>query len=83
MLVLTRKVGEEIVIGDDIRITVVTIQGNKVRLGVAAPEEVVVDRQEIHERRMNSLSQEAALTPALPTLSEEQPLLGPCPRVKP
>ena len=51
MLVLSRKVGEEIVIGNDIRITVVEIRGGKVRIGIVAPDEVIVDRQEIHEKR--------------------------------
>jgi len=51
MLVLTRKVGEEIVIGDDIRIKVVQIRGGNVRIGVVAPEEVTVDRKEVHEKR--------------------------------
>ncbi len=51
MLVLTRRIGEVIVIDDRIRVTVVSIDGGKVRLGVAAPPEVRVDRQEIHERR--------------------------------
>ena len=53
MLVLSRKIGEEIVIGNDIRIAVVAIHGDKVRIGVNAPKEVVVDRQEIHEKRRN------------------------------
>ena len=56
MLVLSRKIGEEIVIGDDIHITVVAVQGENVRIGVIAPKEVVVDRQEIHEKRKNSVS---------------------------
>src|SRR4051812_39352337 len=55
MLVLTRKVGEAITVGDDIRITVVEIRAGKVRLGIAAPGEVVVDRQEVHERRRDLL----------------------------
>jgi carbon storage regulator len=55
MLVLTRKIGEEIVIGKDIHITVVAIKGEKVRIGVSAPKEVVVDRQEIHEKRNGQL----------------------------
>jgi carbon storage regulator len=54
MLVLSRKVGEEIVIGDVIRIKVVEIRGGKVRIGIAAPENVVVDRQEIHEKRLSN-----------------------------
>jgi carbon storage regulator len=52
MLVLTRRVGEEIVIGGDIRITVVAIKGDRVRIGVSAPDFVRVDRQEVHERRL-------------------------------
>jgi len=52
MLVLTRRTGEEIVIGDVIRVTVVEVKGNKVRLGVTAPASVRVDRQEVHDRRM-------------------------------
>jgi carbon storage regulator len=51
MLVLTRRVGETIVIDGDIRVTVVSVQGDKVRLGFQAPEYVRIDREEIHERR--------------------------------
>lgn len=51
MLVLSRKLGETIVVNNHIRITVVGISRGHVRLGIAAPDEVTVDRQEIHERR--------------------------------
>lgn len=51
MLVLTRRLGEEIVIGDAIRVKIVLIKGDRVRLGVTAPDSVPVDRSEIHERR--------------------------------
>lgn len=51
MLVLTRKVGEEIVIGGDIRVTVTAIQGERVRIGVTAPGDIRVDRAEVHVRR--------------------------------
>jgi carbon storage regulator len=51
MLVLTRNIGETIVIDGNIRVTVVAVKGNKVRLGIEAPELVRVDRQEVHERR--------------------------------
>jgi carbon storage regulator len=51
MLVLTRRLGEEIVINGDIRVAVVDIQGEKVRLGITAPRSVTVDRKEVHERR--------------------------------
>ena len=50
MLVLSRKVGEEIVIGSNIRIKVVAIHGEKVRIGITAPKDVTVDRQEVHDR---------------------------------
>jgi carbon storage regulator len=51
MLVLTRRCGEEIVIGGNIHVTVLSVQGDKVRLGITAPRSVSVDRQEVHERR--------------------------------
>src|SRR5262249_45368732 len=51
MLVLSRRVGEQIVIDGAIRVTVVAIEGNKTRLGVTAPASVPVDRAEVHERR--------------------------------
>jgi carbon storage regulator len=51
MLVLTRRLGEQIVIGDAIRVTVLAVKGDRVRLGVEAPKEVPVDRLEVHQRR--------------------------------
>jgi carbon storage regulator len=50
MLVLTRKAGEGIIIGDDIRITVVELKGGGVRIGIDAPRELKVHRQEVYER---------------------------------
>lgn len=47
MLVLSRKVGEQVVIGDDVHITVVAIRGNRVRLGFLAPGEVLIRREEL------------------------------------
>jgi carbon storage regulator len=49
MLVLTRKLGEEVVIGSNIRLTVVAIRGNQVRLGVTAPADVSIWREELCE----------------------------------
>jgi carbon storage regulator len=50
MLILTRRVGETVVIGDDIEITVLGVKGNQVRIGVKAPRDVSVHREEILER---------------------------------
>ncbi len=55
MLVLSRRIGEEIVIDGNIRVTIVNVQGNKVRIGITAPPDVAVDRQEVHERRSQFL----------------------------
>lgn len=51
MLVLTRRPGEEIVIDGNIRLTVVSVKGDRIRIGIEAPPSVTIDRQEIHERR--------------------------------
>jgi carbon storage regulator len=48
MLVLTRKIGEEIIIDGCIKVTITAIQGNKVRIGITAPPEIPVDRAELH-----------------------------------
>jgi len=50
MLVLTRKVGEGLIIGDEIRITVVEIKGGGIRIGIEAPPEVKIHRQEVYDR---------------------------------
>ena len=50
MLILTRRIGETVVIGDDISITVLGVKGNQVRLGVNAPRDVSVHREEIYQR---------------------------------
>jgi len=51
MLVLSRRIGEEIVIDEQIRVVVSAVEGDRVRLGICAPATVRVDRQEVHERR--------------------------------
>jgi carbon storage regulator len=60
MLVLSRRLGEEIVINGNIRLRVVEVDGNRVRLGVVAPRNVTVDRSEVHDRRRAAVGDELA-----------------------
>lgn len=50
MLILTRRVGETVMIGDEVTITVLAVKGNQVRVGINAPKSVTVHREEIYER---------------------------------
>ena len=55
MLVLSRKTNEAIVINDTVRVTVLAIKGDRVRLGIEAPAEVTVDRLEVYERKITEI----------------------------
>ncbi|MDO4626219.1 MAG: carbon storage regulator CsrA [Pasteurellaceae bacterium] len=60
MLILTRKVGESLLIGDDIAITILNVRGNQVKVGVKAPKNVSVHREEIYQRIKQAESEETA-----------------------
>lgn len=68
MLILTRRVGETVMIGDDIAITVLRVKGNQVRLGLDAPKNVSVQREEIYQRMQGT-----AASGELPDGAEQAP----------
>lgn len=52
MLILTRRTGETVCIGEDVSVTVLAVKGNQVRVGINAPKNVIIDREEVRERRL-------------------------------
>lgn len=72
MLVLTRRRGQAVVIGDDIKITIVEINGDQVRIGIEAPKSVVVHRQEVYDE-IKAANQAAAVRTARPRLPKSKP----------
>ena len=72
MLILTRRVGETVMIGNDVTVTVLGVKGNQVRIGINAPKNVAVHREEIYER----IKQEGPAKPASES-SRREPQLTP------
>jgi carbon storage regulator len=70
MLILTRRAGETVMIGSDVTITVLGVKGNQVRIGINAPKDVSVHREEIYERIQSEKSGESAV-PAVDVNKQE------------
>ncbi len=64
MLILTRRPQEAIRIGEDVTVTVLGIEGNKVRIGISAPRHISVDRQEVHDRKQRDGASNGSDPPA-------------------
>ena len=63
MLVLTRKLGESIAIGDDIKVSIIEIKGKQVRIGIQAPQQTIVHREEIFQRIQEENRMAALISP--------------------
>ena len=71
MLILTRRVGETVMIGNEVTVTVLGVKGNQVRIGVNAPKDVAVHREEIYERIKREEDGEGRSPGAVPHLIDD------------
>ncbi len=71
MLILTRRVGETVMIGNEVTVTVLGVKGNQVRIGVNAPKDVAVHREEIYERIKREEDQESRTSGTVPNLVDD------------
>ena len=71
MLILTRRVGETVMIGNEVTVTVLGVKGNQVRIGVNAPKDVAVHREEIYERIKREEDGEGGSPGAVPHLVDD------------
>ena len=73
MLILTRRAGETLMIGDDVTITVLGVKGNQVRIGVNAPKDVSVHREEIYQRIQQEKSHQSKSVPSEDDIGNQLP----------
>ncbi len=75
MLILSRRIGEVLVIGDNIKVTVLAIQGQQVRIGIDAPKNVEVHREEVYNRIQDEKNNQSSNVWAQPEPSSKQPTI--------